>query len=242
VGGSPHVLIIDPETGAERALANPAEGADQPVLEWSAVEWSPDGRHLAAAGREREGNERSESWVRIWDAGTDRVVASLRGHKGRILGLAWSRDGRLLASGGYDDKTVRIWTVATRQSVVLQTTRVVTSLAFSPDATRLAVGGEGSDVGQDAVFDRLWGIIGLWDVSAGVMMGEIRAHRAELNDISWSPDGDLLASAGDDGRVRLWPVSMSRLLRMIPPRLQSFVMPRNECERYFGTPTCPPVR
>lgn len=121
------------------------------------------------------------------------VLEPQTGHSGRVECVAYSPDGRLLASAS-DDCTIILWRVA--DGTVWRTLRghtgIAYSVAFSPDGRTLASGG-----GE--------GVVRLWDVASGQRDGEpLRGHHNEVSAVAFSPDGTSIASAGYDRVVRLW--------------------------------------
>ena len=107
--------------------------------------------------------------------------------------VAFSRDGRRLASAGWD-RSVKVWDVATGQEIrtLLGHTSNVYGVAFSPDGRLLATAG-------------LDGAVRLWDVGTHRPIGTpLTGHTDHVLAVDFSPDGTLLASASFDGTVRLW--------------------------------------
>jgi WD40 repeat protein len=141
--GPEAVQIWDVETGR---VSSVLEGFLPGVL---SVSFSPDGKWLAAAVGLNSGRDKSSRGeVRIWDAATAQQVAVFRGHSGCVWSVAFSPDGKRLASAGGFRGTqqpgeVKIWAMDTCQEVAtLPHTRNVFGVAFSPDGRRLATASE----------------------------------------------------------------------------------------------------
>jgi WD40 repeat protein len=126
--------------------------------------------------------------------GTDRLRM-----RGEIRCLAFSPDGRLVAAAGHDDTRairVALFDVRTGREVKQLVERSergggVGCLAFSPDGTRILTGNDGP------------GEVLLWDLAEGRLLFRASLHHQVVNAVTFSPDGKLMASAGQDGSVRV---------------------------------------
>jgi WD40 repeat protein len=139
-------------------------------------------------------------------------VRTLTGHISDVTSVAFSPDGRLLASGS-DDNTIKLWDVATGSLVRTLTghTWRVTSVAFSPDGRLLASGSAD-------------GTIRLWDVASGSLVRSLTGHTGSVFlSVAFSPDGRLLASGSCEryesrcvqGEIKLWDVASGSLVRSL---------------------------
>jgi transcriptional regulator with XRE-family HTH domain/Tol biopolymer transport system component len=145
-----------------------------------AVAISPDGDYWAA------GSRRGEMWV----GAQQRLHLIWQAHSDVVRALAFSSDGRCLASGSYDS-TVKVWEVesGTRRWIVREQPASVRRVAWSPDGKKLASAGDD-------------GIVSIWNASDGRVLKQLRGHHGKVNDVIWSRDGKWLASGG--GRSQGW--------------------------------------
>ena len=135
--------------------------------------------------------------------------ATLKGHGGWVMAVAYSPDNLLLASGS-NDATLKLWDARTGDvKQTLSASHAVQSLAFSPDGGILACGNAQSE-------------FQLWDVKSGTLRKTIKIEAnlpppspfSETNAtraVAFSPDGETLATGSEDDKVRLWNAQTSAL-------------------------------
>ena len=161
------------------------------------VAFSPDGKTLASAG--------DDGTIILWNVKTGEPVGKLLVEHTDplfntklpvpVLSVAFSPDGKTLASGDYDNNVI-LWNVEKRQLIytLSRHSDIVRTLAFSPDGQTLASGSA----------DRT---IILWDVANGQFREQLRGHSILINSLSFSPDGGKLASGSGDATIILWDMN-----------------------------------
>ncbi len=175
-----------------------------------AVAVTPDGRQIAAASGEwnEERFAYTKGELKIWDVASGGVTHTLAGHEGAVFAVEFNRAGTAVASGG-QDKTVRIWEVATGQQVqLIDHPFQVTSLAYLGDSPRLASWAGGN--------------VKVWNTDSGAELAAFRGGHTALGAMAGSPDGTRLAcvsggaNPGLPGEIRVYDTTNSELLFAVP--------------------------
>jgi WD40 repeat protein/tRNA A-37 threonylcarbamoyl transferase component Bud32 len=168
----------------------------------SSLAFSPDGRHLVA-GSDVPGSE--VGLAIVWDVADGREVFRLPGHEKAAECVAFSPDGRLLATGSRVG-VLRIWDARTGR--LLRTVPAhgkdrVSAVAFHPDSRSLATAG----------YDR---IVKLWDATTGAPLQTLKGHPGFIAGLAFSRDGRRVASiGGEDKSVKIWdPLNGRELLSL----------------------------
>ena len=161
------------------------------------MSFSPDSKRLVSVGTGE---------IKIWDTVTGKILTSIIGHQsGKWLTKpAWSPDGNLVATGGWDQK-VKLWdsTTGREQRSLEGHTKSIHSLAFSPDGSRLVTGAGN-------------GIIKIWDVATGREVISIDDKvitnwgSKAITHIHWSDDGKQFAAQYDPNYQRVFDSSRGR--------------------------------
>jgi WD40 repeat protein len=177
-----------------------------PVKRIDTVAFSPDGRLVAAAGAmylSGSGSQPSveDNAIYLWDAASGKELRRCRGHVLGVHALAFSPDGKLLASGGRDGP-VRLWDPGTGTLVraCAGSGGLVLALAFTPDGKTLITGGAR---------------IRLWDPDTGQERLPLPGHAGEASVLGFSADGAVATSIGADQSVRFWEAATGRELRRL---------------------------
>jgi RNA polymerase sigma factor (sigma-70 family) len=197
--GPSFVRLWDVKSGRELRRLTLKDGGRQQLL------FTPDGRALAIA---------SDAGVSLWDANLDKVLRKVQEPDCMGYFSAISPDGKALATATIRSPgltyPVFLWDLTgdKRPREVQGQAHQGPSLAFSPDGSVLA---------SVSVFD---GVIRLWDVKTGRMVGPAGGHEGAVTATQFLPGGKLLVTGSEDeGVARLWDRASGKELRAFVPRL-----------------------
>jgi WD40 repeat protein len=194
-GGLSKTLLDKAVVGPDK---KPVQAAHLSLVE--AIAYSPDGKWLASGSFQE---------VKLWDAQTGELKRTLTGFSERVVALAFSGNGKILATGGgapTQDGELKLFDVESgkllhdiKNNVHSDT---VFSVAFSPDDKTIVSGGADK-------------FVKTFEVASGKFLKSFEGHTHHVMGVGWSSDGKLLASAGADNVVKLWDYEKGEQVRTI---------------------------
>lgn len=150
----------------------------------TSLSFSPDGNQLAVGG--------ATGIVRLLDAATGQPTLTLAGHTYLVFDLAYSPNGKLLATSSWDGSAI-LWDLTSGKELRTFTAQW-SGVAFSPDGKSLFTGG----------LDRY---VHRWDALNGEELQKFGDGSQDVYGIAVSPDGQRLAVGWQDGSISLWEIS-----------------------------------
>jgi len=188
--------LIDPKlTGPDK---NPLKAAHLSLVD--SLAFSPDGKFLASG---------FYGDVLLWDASTGALRQKITGFADRVVALSFSKDSKLLATGGgvpTEDGEIKVFDVASAKLVVEIKnghSDQVFGVCFSPDGTKLAT----------CSADKF---VKVFEIPSGKFLKQFEGHTHHVMDVGWKFDGKLLASASADNSVKIWDYEKGEQVRTIP--------------------------
>jgi WD40 repeat protein/serine/threonine protein kinase len=192
-------------------IASGSGYAGGPIRLWDAASGKPLGmleghtswisRLIFSVDSLRLYSSSADQTIRIWDVAQRRCLATLRGSSDEVWGLALSPDGATLASATRDG-VVAFWNARPRPEEELPrliATDGFSCPAFAPDGRVLAM--------------RRAQTVSLLDLATFEETEQIPALGTDVSTLTYSPDGTLLVSGSQSGRIRVWSCAEHRLLR-----------------------------
>ncbi len=169
------------------------------------VAFGADSKRLVSGGGTFDKEDGS---IKVWDLTTGLTLLSLGGKFPCIWAVAFSPDGRQIVGGG-DQGFLKVWDAQGRNLFELSGHKgSVYDAVFSPDGKLIASAGDSGPRDKEG---RAGDAITLWDATTGRPVRTFEGQEKAVHGICFSPDGRRLASAGDQGDVRVWDVATGEL-------------------------------
>jgi tetratricopeptide (TPR) repeat protein len=155
--------------------------------------FTPDGKMLLTASH--------DGTLKVWDASTGASLRALPGHKGDVVAVRVTADGRYAVSAG--EHTIRIWSLPDGMPVRAIDGAIprVYAMALSPNGRTIVAGGEN-------------GTAKVWTFDGAPVATLTLGTRGRVLSVAFSPDGSRVITAGDDKLIRAWTTSDWKLQRV----------------------------
>ena len=184
-GNNRRITLWDADTGAPIRTLAGHEHQIQSVA------YSPNGSRIVSGSLDKT--------VRIWNAKTGALIKTLAGHTDAVLSVAYSPDGRTIASGNYQE--TRIWNADTGALIRTLPANAAVSIAYSPDSRRL--------------ISRGYREVRVLNADTGALVRTLPANPGWTSSAAYSPDGETIASGGENGAIQIWSAKTGALLRTL---------------------------
>ncbi len=182
-GSASHVLIQDPQTGAEIQRID----LDNSCLGPSNAIWSPSGERLIMVP------QFCEYTPGVWDTESGELLVSLASQPDQAaFSASWSPDGEAIITGSLDG-IARIWDAQTgrKRGEIPAHNNYITQVAWSPNGDQLAT----ASVDDSAK---------LWDAATGELLHELSGHEDDVAGVAWSPDSEKIVTVSLDTSAQVW--------------------------------------
>jgi WD40 repeat protein/tRNA A-37 threonylcarbamoyl transferase component Bud32 len=177
---------------------------------FDSIAFSPDGQRLASNFSNPNAEGTARFGVKIWSVSPGPEPLTLLGHSKAVRSVAFSPDGQRLVSASAD-QTAKVWDVGTGQALLTLPLRLqgygALNACFSPDGRRIAT----------ASFDRAI----VWDAFTGQEVYSVRGHTQEINWVTFSADGQRLATGSNDHTVKIWDAASGEELLTLRGQLDT---------------------